>query len=159
METPHSEQTNTNESSRTASLESGPEELDYVNLPIRELNDGADLREYTTETRAGEILKSVKSNVTGHMEDWKLVTFTIDDPENPKNWSKAYKWYCTMVVAFTCFVVAFASSVITADLEGPMEDFGVSREVSLVVITVFVIGFGVGKLRHHLALGITLTKT
>lgn len=155
METPHSELNHTNESSRTASLGSGPEELDYVNLPIRELNDGADLREYTTETRAGEILKSVMSNVTGHVEDWKLVTFTIDDPENPKNWSKAYKWYCTMVVAFTCFVVAFASSVITADLEGPMEDFGVSREVSLVVVTVFVVGFGVGKSRHHLARGIT----
>jgi hypothetical protein len=26
-----------------------------------------------------------------------------------------------------------------------MEDFGVAREVSLLVVTVFVIGFGVGK--------------
>lgn len=145
MDTPRSEQTHTNESSRTASLGSGPEPIDYLDLPVRELNDGADLREYTTETRRGEIIKPVKSNVTGQMEDWKLVTFTIDDPENPKNWSKLYKWYCTMVVAFTCFVVAFASSVITADLEGPMKDFGVAREVSLVVVTVFVIGFGVGK--------------
>lgn len=145
METPRSDQTHTNDSSQTASVASRTEPIDYLDLPVRELNDGADLREYTTETRAGEIVKPVKSNVTGHMEDWKLVTFTIDDPENPKNWSKAYKWYCTMVVAFTCFVVAFASSVITADLEGPMESFGVSREVSLVVVTVFVIGFGVGK--------------
>lgn len=119
--------------------------MDYLDLPVRELNDNADLREYTTETRTGEIIKPVKSNATGKMEDWKLVTFTLDDPENPKNWSKAYKWYCTMVVAFTCFVVAFCSSVITADLEGPMESFNVSREVSLLVVTVFVIGFGVGK--------------
>lgn len=147
MDTPHSEQTHTNESSRPASLGSGPEPIDYLDLPVRELNDGADLREYITETRRGEIIKSVKSNVTGRMEDWKLVTFTIDDPENPKNWSKLYKWYCTMVVAFTCFVVAFASSVITADLEGPMADFGVSREVSLLTVTVFVIGFGVGTYR------------
>ena len=50
-----------------------------------------------------------------------------------------------MVVAFTCFVVAFASSVVTADLPGVMEDFGVSREVALVTVTVFVVGFGVGK--------------
>lgn len=123
---------------------SGPGQTDYLDLPVRELTDGADLREYTTETRAGEIIKPVKSNVTGKLEDWKLVTFTIDDPENPKNWSKAYKWYCTMVVAWTCFVVAFCSSVITANLEGPMKDFNVSREVSFVVIAVFVIGFGVG---------------
>lgn len=145
MDTPHSERTHTDATSRTASLGSGPGQMGYLDLPVRELNDGADLREYTTETRAGEIIKPVKSNVTGQMEDWKLVTFTIDDPENPKNWSKAFKWYCTMVVAFTCFVVALCSSVITARLEGPMESFGVSREVSLVVVTVFVIGFGVGK--------------
>jgi len=145
METPHSDNTHTVSTSRTASVGSGPGPIDYVDLPVRELNDSADLREYTTETRNGEIIKPMKSNATGRMEDWKLVTFTIDDPENPKNWSKAFKWYCTMVVAFTCFVVAFASSVITADLEGPMESFGVAREVSLVVVTVFVVGFGVGK--------------
>lgn len=146
MDTPRSDQTHTNLTSRTASLGSTGERMDYLDLPVREVNDGADLREYTTETPAGEIIKPVKSNVTGQMEDWKLVTFTIDDPENPKNWSKAFKWYCTMVVAFTCFVVAFCSSVITADLVGPMEAFHVSREVSFVVVSVFVIGFGVGKL-------------
>lgn len=145
METPNSVQTHTNATSRTVSQDSRSEEPDYANLPYREVNDGADLREYTTETRAGEIIKPVKSNVTGMMEDWKLVTFTLDDPENPKNWSKLYKWYCTMVVAFTCFVVALCSSIITARIEGPMESFHVSREVSLLAVTVFVIGFGVGK--------------
>lgn len=151
METPQSDQTHTNATSPTASI--GPGQFnhaqaqpdDYLDLPVREVNDGADLREYITETRTGEIIKPMKSNVTGKMEDWKMVTFTIDDPENPKNWSKAYKWYCTMVVAFTCFVVAFCSSVITADIEGPIKEFGISREVSLLVITVFVIGFGLGK--------------
>ncbi|KAJ5198939.1 Major facilitator superfamily domain general substrate transporter [Penicillium cf. griseofulvum] len=150
METPRSDQTHTNATSRTASIGSGEynhaqaQPDDYLDLPIREINDGADLREYITETRTGEIIKPVKSNATGKIEDWKMVTFTIDDPENPKNWSKAYKWYCTMVVAFTCFVVAFCSSVITADIEGPIEEFGIGREVSLLVITVFVIGFGLG---------------
>lgn len=147
METPRSDQTHTNGTSTTASIESHNYEQpnDYLDLPVREVNDSADLREYTTETRTGEIIKPVKSNATGKIEDWKMVTFTINDPENPKNWSKAYKWYCTMVVAFTCFVVAFCSSVITADVEGPIEEFGIGREVSLLVITVFVIGFGLGK--------------
>ncbi|KAJ5512441.1 Major facilitator superfamily domain general substrate transporter [Penicillium fimorum] len=152
METPRSEQTHTNATSPTASIGSGEynhaqalaQPDDYLDLPVREVTDSADLREYITETRTGEIIKPVKSNATGKIEDWKMVTFTIDDPENPKNWSKAYKWYCTMVVAFTCFVVAFCSSVITADIEGPIEEFGIGREVSLLVVTVFVIGFGVG---------------
>ena len=50
-----------------------------------------------------------------------------------------------MVVAITCFVVAFASSVITADIIGVEKEFHVSEEVALVTITVFVIGFGVGR--------------
>lgn len=49
-----------------------------------------------------------------------------------------------MCVAITCFVVAFNSAVITAGLVGPAETFHVSQEVSLLTITVFVVGFGVG---------------
>ncbi|KAL4866034.1 hypothetical protein BDV12DRAFT_173579 [Aspergillus spectabilis] len=129
--------------SQTLSLGSGRGEVDPTDLPYRTLTENANMEEYVNETQAGEIIKSVRS-AKGQMEDWKLVTFHIDDPENPKNWSKLKKWYITMVVAFTCFVVAFASSVITADIEGPAETFGVSREASLVVVTVFVVGFGVG---------------
>jgi multidrug resistance protein len=51
-----------------------------------------------------------------------------------------------MVVAFTCFVVAFNSAVITANLEGVSRSFHVSEEVALLTITMFVIGFGVGPL-------------
>lgn len=78
-------------------------------------------------------------------QDYKLVAFADGDPENPKNWSKAWKWYITMVVAATCFVVAFCSSVITADVEGLAEEFHVSHEAALVTISVFVVGFGVGE--------------
>ncbi|KAG7292751.1 hypothetical protein NEMBOFW57_002791 [Staphylotrichum longicolle] len=77
-------------------------------------------------------------------QDYKLVAFADGDPENPKNWSKAFKWYITMVVAITCFVVAFCSSVITADVGGVSESFNVSHEAALVPISVFVVGFGVG---------------
>jgi hypothetical protein len=50
-----------------------------------------------------------------------------------------------MVVAVTCFVVAFASSVITADIIGVEEEFNVSEELALVTVTLFVVGFGVGR--------------
>lgn len=132
-----------NELHQTFSLGSARGEVDPTDLPYRTLTDNANIEEYVNETQTGEIIKPLPST-KGKTEDWKLVTFKIDDPENPKNWSKAKKWYITMVVAFTCFVVAFASSVITADIPGPAEEFGVSREVSLVVVTVFVVGFGVG---------------
>lgn len=49
-----------------------------------------------------------------------------------------------MIVAFTCFVVALASSVVTADLKGVEDEFHVSEEVALLSITMFVMGFGIG---------------
>ncbi|KAK4167107.1 major facilitator superfamily domain-containing protein [Cladorrhinum sp. PSN259] len=76
--------------------------------------------------------------------DYKLVAFAPGDPEDPKNWSKPYKWYITMVVAITCFVVALCSSIVTSDVGGVSESFGVSHEAALVPISVFVVGFGVG---------------
>jgi hypothetical protein len=118
--------------------------LDELNLPYRTLTSEANMRAYTTETPSGNILREVQSNKTGQIERYELVTFTLGDPDNPKNWSKAYKWWCTMVVAATCFTVAFNSAVITADIAGPAEEFGVSEEVSLLAITTFVLGFGIG---------------
>ncbi|KAI1469763.1 MFS general substrate transporter [Daldinia caldariorum] len=112
-----------------------------LNLPYRTLSGDANLSEYTTETPSGAIPGPVRPD--GERR-YKLVTFTPGDPENPKNWSKAYKWYCTMVVAATCFVVAFSSSVITADIAGVSDEFGVSEEVALLSISLFVVGFGVG---------------
>ncbi|KAF2711667.1 multidrug resistant protein [Pleomassaria siparia CBS 279.74] len=117
---------------------------DVVNLPYRTLSQNANLEEYTQETLDGQILREVKSAATGRIERYELVTWKIDDPENPKNWSKAYKWWCTMCVALTCFVVAFNSAVITADIEGVAEEFNVSVEVALLSISLFVVGFGIG---------------
>ncbi|CAJ2507797.1 Uu.00g089830.m01.CDS01 [Anthostomella pinea] len=118
-----------------------PASVDLVNLPTRTLSAGANLAEYTVETEPGEIPGPLEPDGQHH---YKLVTFHPDDPENPKNWSKAYKWYCTMVVAITCFVVAFASSVVTADIPGVVKEFNVSEEVALLSITLFVMGFGIG---------------
>ncbi|KAK8066408.1 hypothetical protein PG997_013155 [Apiospora hydei] len=117
------QRTKTRESRRSAV---GPD-VDLT-LPYRTLSADANFNEYLEET------------ITGTIE----VTFVENDPENPKNWSKAYKWYCTMVVAITCFVVAFASSVVTADIVGVADEFHVSEEVALLSITLFVVGFGVG---------------
>ncbi|KAJ0165360.1 putative MFS-type transporter [Colletotrichum tanaceti] len=121
-----------------------------VNLPYRTLSPNANLDEYRIETRAGEISAATTTpaaagpDAAPRVDNYKLVTFLPNDAENPKNWSRAYKWYCTMVVALTCFVVAFCSSVITADIAGVADEFNVSEEAALVSISVFVIGFGVG---------------
>ncbi|KAF2759940.1 MFS multidrug transporter [Pseudovirgaria hyperparasitica] len=116
---------------------------DLINLPSRTLSQNARLDEYTKETVDG-VMTDVRSNKAGDIETWELVTWKIEDPENPKTWSKARKWYITMVIALTCFVVAFNSAVVTADIAGVSETFTVSEEVALLTITLFVVGFGVG---------------
>ena len=120
-----------------------PTGTEEPNLPYRTLSRNARMQEYTAETVSGRMDDVVS---LGSIKTHKLVTFRLNDAENPKNWSKPYKWYCTMVVAVTCFVVAFNSSVITADLEGVMQDLNASREESLLSIFFFVLGFGLGSL-------------
>ncbi|KAM0350084.1 hypothetical protein ACHAPU_003247 [Fusarium lateritium] len=124
-----------------------------IDLPYRTLSANANLDEYRVEVPGGAIPGPVQpeaiarkssNHEPGQERRYKLVTFTPGDPENPKNWSKAFKWWCTMCVALTCFVVAFCSSVITADIAGVVKDLNVSNEVALLSISVFVVGFGVG---------------
>ncbi|CAK7205591.1 Synaptic vesicle transporter SVOP [Sporothrix eucalyptigena] len=137
-----------------------------ITLPYRTLSANANFNEFQAEVPGGEIPGPIeppeiaaiasrisRQNTHGLAPEvpegerrYRLVTFEPNDPGNPKNWSKAMKWYCTLVVSLTCFVVAFASSVITADIEGVMETFDVSEEVVLLSISLFVVGFGVGPL-------------
>ena len=139
------QRTNTRQSrlSRSGTRDSKKEVRDPnfdINLPYRTLSRNANLREYTHEEPNGETETGVSADGT----PYTIVAFTPDDKDNPKNWSKAMKWWCTMCVSVTCFVVAFCSSVITADIEGVAKEFNVSEEVALLSITVFVIGFGIG---------------
>lgn len=139
------DRTNTRQSrlDRTPTSESKKQVRDPnfdINLPYRTLSRNANLREYTHDEPDGVTETGISADGT----PYSVVAFTPDDKDNPKNWSKAMKWWCTMCVALTCFVVAFCSSVITADIEGVAKEFNVSEEVALLSITVFVIGFGIG---------------
>ncbi|KAK9387318.1 major facilitator superfamily domain-containing protein [Lipomyces mesembrius] len=51
-----------------------------------------------------------------------------------------------MSVASICFAVAFGSAVVTGDLQAVADNFNVSLEVSILTVTLFVVGFGVGPL-------------
>lgn len=77
----------------------------------------------------------------------RLVEFVPGDRQNPKNMSNAKKWIITVMLGMICFIVALGSAIVTGDLAGPMEYFGVSEEVIILAsVTVFVLGFGFGPL-------------
>lgn len=67
-----------------------------------------------------------------------------DDPENPQNWSRGYKWFVTAILGMTTFVITFASSVFSTATQATAQHFNVSNEVMILGTSLFVLGFAVG---------------
>ncbi|CUM57534.1 unnamed protein product [Debaryomyces tyrocola] len=75
----------------------------------------------------------------------RLVEFVPGDKKNPLNISKTRKWFYTFLLGIICFVVALGSAIVTGDISGPKEYFGVTEEVIILAsVTMFVLGFGFG---------------
>lgn len=67
-----------------------------------------------------------------------------DDPQNPMNWSSYRKWGIAVSMGLMTFVVTFASSVFSAATEVTAMQFGVSSEVMILAVALFVLGFAFG---------------
>ncbi|KAK9467095.1 major facilitator superfamily domain-containing protein [Lipomyces arxii] len=114
--------------------------------------------EYTTETETGlvpaQTIRSFRRIPTRpfSIEEEKgegeieYVTFKIDDPENPMNWTNTFKWYITLMVSVLVIAVAFGSSCVTGGLGLIQDKYNVSLEVAILTCSIMVIGFAVGPL-------------
>lgn len=67
-----------------------------------------------------------------------------NDPMNPMNWSTTTKVSQTALLASLTFVVTFASSVFSVASKSVAEKFGVSQEVTVLGVSLFVMGFALG---------------
>lgn len=75
----------------------------------------------------------------------QYVEWTGDnDPENPKNWSFAYKCFVTFIVCVMTVFVYLGSSVVVPGIPEIREEFGVSEPVAALSISLFVWGYGLG---------------
>ncbi|KAK0555733.1 hypothetical protein OC846_001604 [Tilletia horrida] len=108
-----------------------------------------------TSTRPGneqqqEQRTSSKAKATPHADgdddddERYLVTFAPDDPANPHNYSKSKKWAVVLLVFFAATSVTCASSMTTSAYDGISNAFGVGREVSILSLSLFVAGLGIG---------------
>lgn len=68
-----------------------------------------------------------------------------NDPENPMNFSLAKKWSITMITALLTFCVSFASSIFSTATFATADEFGVSPEVMILGVSLYVLGFACGK--------------
>ncbi|KAK5708590.1 hypothetical protein LTR17_020528 [Elasticomyces elasticus] len=79
-------------------------------------------------------------------KDPNLVEWDEEDVENPMNMSKARKWRISIITALMTFVVSFGSSVFSTATNVTAEGFGVSSEVMILGVTLYVVGFACGPL-------------
>lgn len=122
--------------------------------------------EYTVETESGLIreqtLDQIRSQTSistarrrrpsqhdlekAPVESTEFVTFKIDDPDHPHNWSRLFRWYITLVASTVVLCVAYGSSIVTGGLGLIEERYHVSLEVAILTCSIMVCGFAVGPL-------------
>lgn len=64
-----------------------------------------------------------------------------NDPENPMNWSKAFRWWITAIASMLVFNATFASSAPSGLVREMEVYFGISQEVATLLISLFVAGY------------------
>ncbi|KAI4254209.1 MAG: hypothetical protein LQ352_003227 [Teloschistes flavicans] len=67
-----------------------------------------------------------------------------DDPLHPQNWSMRKKILTAAMLAYTTLVSTFASSIFSTATTVVGEQFGVSTEVGLLGLSLYVLGFATG---------------
>ena len=67
-----------------------------------------------------------------------------DDPSNPMNWPAYRKWGIAVSMGSMTLVVTFASSVYSSATMVTAQQFGVSSEVMILAVALFVLGFAFG---------------
>ncbi|KAI0121341.1 major facilitator superfamily domain-containing protein [Xylariales sp. AK1849] len=85
----------------------------------------------------------------GKVKSAPTLTFdslTLDDHENPMNFSARRRWACTIIVTIMTATIAFCSSIHTAAIKNVQESFDCSLTVSTLGVTTFLLGFGSGPL-------------
>ena len=66
------------------------------------------------------------------------------DPLHPQNWPMRKKLVIAVVLGYTTLVAAFASSIFSAATRAVAEQFGVSTEVGILGLSLYVLGFATG---------------
>jgi DHA1 family multidrug resistance protein-like MFS transporter len=68
----------------------------------------------------------------------------VDDPLHAQNWPMRKKFLTAAMLGYTTFTAAFGSSIFSAATGAVAEHFGVSREVGVLGVSLYVLGFATG---------------
>lgn len=127
---------------------SAPETAVNTAAPSRNpsIHDGSSPNSQEVDLEAGRNEKPTPDIMSCVDPATNIVTWDgPDDPENPMNFSRSKKWRITMVTAIMTFCVSFASSVFSTATEVTAVKWGVSLEVMILGVSLYVLGFACGK--------------
>ncbi|KAK5990200.1 MFS-type efflux pump MFS2 [Cladobotryum mycophilum] len=82
----------------------------------------------------------------GTAESPYLVEWLPNDPRNPMTFASSMKWAITLVQAGATLAVSFTSSAYSGGIREIIKEFHISPEVSILGVSMFVLGFAVGPL-------------
>ncbi|KAG2413350.1 hypothetical protein HFD88_002539 [Aspergillus terreus] len=90
--------------------------------------------------------ENVRASAMSPKQD-NLVDFDgPDDPLHPYNWPMKKRVKIALVFVLTTMVVSFASSIYAPTVPYHMKEYGISREVSTLGVSLYVFGFAFGPL-------------
>lgn len=67
-----------------------------------------------------------------------IVKWAPNDPLNPQNWSDRYRWWVTFQLGLLAFVGSLGSSILTPADDTIAAYIGVSNEVSVLSLSLYV---------------------
>ncbi|PWN36341.1 MFS general substrate transporter [Meira miltonrushii] len=104
---------------------------------------------HTTPMQSRRPSTTPDEDIERHQEEKKT---DDDDPlvlkgkESPYNWSNRQKWLITGLVGSVFFNTTMASSIATGAMEQYIDGFHVSKEVAVLSLSCYMIGFALGPL-------------
>ncbi|KAJ6257849.1 Major facilitator superfamily multidrug transporter [Drechslerella dactyloides] len=104
-------------------------------------------RKSQASTKDWRELEEAGDESSGEDEDYLIEWEGPEDPKNPYNWSKLYRFFCLFTVSMQGFCVAFYSSSYTAGIPGMMAEFGITnRTITVLGVSAYLFGMGVAPL-------------
>ncbi|GAA5993980.1 hypothetical protein JCM11641_006438 [Rhodosporidiobolus odoratus] len=73
-----------------------------------------------------------------------LVDWEENDPANPQNWSTPKRTFVAIQISVLTAVVYIGSAIYTPSEQGLMAEYGVSQTVTVLGLTLFILGYGIG---------------
>lgn len=128
-------------------------DADFQRLPLTHLKSHTSTRshqsytdgyQHTNEDEEKQSPADGAKQETVQKPDFEVSWDGDNDPMNPRSKSLANKWVITLITSSSSVCVTCASSMVTSTYTQLERDFGASREVCTLALSIFVVGLGLG---------------